>query len=278
MEKTKKYPIGLQLYSVRSELSRDFEGTLKAVHDMGYDGVEFAGLYGNSPKTVKELCEKYDLAPISAHIPLAEMLEDPEGTFAAYSEIGCKYAAVPYLGVEDRPLQKNYDKTIKNIAALGKIAKKYGIQLMYHNHDFEFVRMADGSYGYDDMFARIPAEDLTAEIDVCWVNVAGEDPCDYLKKYSQRIPVVHLKDFVMKGKSAKNLYNLIGMEESEKADDESFSFRPVGYGAQNIPAIIDSLDGSVCQWLIVEQAEPSMDKSRLECAKMSIDYLKTIGL
>ncbi|MBE6543674.1 MAG: sugar phosphate isomerase/epimerase [Ruminococcaceae bacterium] len=278
MENTKKYPVGLQLYSVRSDLARDFEGTLKAVSEMGYDGVEFAGLYGNSPKTVKELCEKYGLAPISAHIPLAEMLEDPEGTFAAYSEIGCKYAAVPYITVEDRPLQKNYDNTVENIKVLGEKAKKYGIQLMYHNHDFEFVRMADGSYGYDDMFSRIPAELLTAEIDVCWVNVAGEDPCDYLVKYADRIPVVHLKDFVMSGKKAGNLYNLIGMEEAEKADEDAFAFRPVGYGAQDIPAIIASLEGSVCQWLIVEQDEPSLNKSRLECAKLSRDYLKTIGI
>lgn len=278
MEKNKKYPVGLQLYSVRSDLARDFEGTLKAVHEMGYDGVEFAGLYGHSPSEIKELCEKYDLVPISAHIPLAEMLADPEGTFASYSEIGCKYGAVPYIGVEDRPMQKNYDKTVENINTLGQISKKYGIQLMYHNHDFEFVRMADGTYGYDDMFSKIPTENLTAEIDVCWVNVAGEDPCDYLKKYSDRIPVVHLKDFVMKGKTAKNLYNLIGMEESEKADEEAFSFRPVGYGAQNIPAIIESLEGSVCQWLIVEQDEPSMGKERLECAKMSREYLKSIGV
>lgn len=278
MEKTKKYPIGIQLYSVRSDLANDFEGTLKAISEMGYDGVEFAGLYGKTPEQVKELCAKYNLVPISAHIPLAEMQSDPDKTFAAYNAIGCKYAAVPYLGTEDRPLQKNYDETVKSIDFLGKKAKEYGIQLMYHNHDFEFVKLENGEYGFDDMYSRIPKEYLTAEIDVCWVNVAGEDPCDYLKKYSDRIPVVHLKDFVMKGKNAGNLYNLIGMEEGEKSDEEAFSFRPVGYGAQDIPGIIESLEGSVCQWLIVEQDEPSMGRSRLECAKMSIDYLKSLNI
>ncbi|MBR7078204.1 MAG: sugar phosphate isomerase/epimerase, partial [Clostridia bacterium] len=64
-----KFPIGLQLYSVRDDLAADFEGTLKAVAEMGYDGVEFAGLCGKSAEEAKALCEKYGLVPVSAHIP-----------------------------------------------------------------------------------------------------------------------------------------------------------------------------------------------------------------
>lgn len=277
MKKSKDYFLGLQLYSVRSDLARDFEGTLKAVSEMGYDGVEFAGLYGKSAQEVKALCEKYDLVPISAHIPLAEMLADPENTFETYRMIGCKYAAVPYIGVEERPLHKNYDKTVDDIKSLCEVAKSKGISLMYHNHDFEFVRLENGEYGYDDMFSRIPSDLLKPEMDVCWVKVAGEDPAEYLKKYCDRIPVVHFKDFVMPGSKAQNMYNLIGMEEVKRDDeDDSFAFRPIGYGAQNVQSLFEALDGSVCEWIIVEQDEPSLNKSRLECAKMSIDYLKSL--
>ncbi len=278
MKNAKKYLVGLQLYSVRSDLARDFEGTLKKISEMGYDGVEFAGLYGKSGEEVKELCAKYNLIPISAHIPLSEMNSDPDNVFSLYKSIGCSYAAVPYIGTEERPLHPNYDATVEKIRELGLISKKTGIQLMYHNHDFEFVRLDNGVYGIDDLYSKIPSDLLTAELDLCWVNVAGEDPCDYLKKYSERIPVVHFKDFVMPGKKADKLYNLIGIEETETSsgDEESFSFRPVGYGVQNVPAMLDALDGSVCEWIIVEQDEPSMGKSRLECAKMSIDYLRSI--
>ncbi len=277
MKKIKDYLIGLQLYSVRSNLANDFEGTLKAVSEMGYDGVEFAGLYGKSANEVRELCEKYGLVPISAHVPLAEMLENPEKTFETYKQIGCSYVAVPYIGVAERPLNANYDKTVENIGDLGRIAKSKGLKLMYHNHDFEFVRLENGEYGYDDMFSRIPSDLLTVEMDVCWVKVAGEDPVNYLRKYSDRIPVVHFKDFVMPGSKAQNMYNLIGMEEVKSEGEESFSFRPVGYGAQNVPSLVDALDGSVCKWIIVEQDEPSMGKSRLECAKMSIEYMKSLN-
>lgn len=273
----KKYSIGLQLYSVRSDLYRDFEGTLKKVAGMGYDSVEFAGLYGKSAAEVKTLCQKYGLDPVSAHVGLSEMLADPDGVFETYKEIGCRYIAVPYLPAEDRPLTPNYGNVVASIAALTKKAKAYGLQMLYHNHDFEFVRLPSGEYGYDDLFSRIP--DLGAEIDVCWVNVAGEDPAAYLKKYAARIPVVHFKDFVMPGKKAKNLYALIGQEEpQDKASEEDFQYRPLGCGAQDLPALIAALEGSVCGYVIVEQDEPSMGKTRLECAEISRNNLRPLGL
>ena len=270
----KKYSIGVQLYSVRSDLARDFEGTLKGIAEMGYDSVEFAGLYGRTPAEVRALCEKYKLDPASAHVSLDEMRADPDGVFAAYREIGCRYIAVPYLGTSDRPGAPGYETTVSSVAELTKKAKDFGLTMMYHNHDFEFVRLENGKYGYDDLFDRVP--DLCAQIDTCWVNVAGEDPSAYLKKYAARIPVVHFKDFVMPGKKAENLYNLIGQEEKAPADAGQFEFRPVGYGAQNVPEMLKALEGSVCRYIIVEQDEPSMNKSRMECVRMSIDYLKTI--
>ncbi|MBO4323004.1 MAG: sugar phosphate isomerase/epimerase, partial [Clostridia bacterium] len=75
----KKFPIGIQVYSVRKEASEDFAGTLSKIRDFGYDGVEFAGLYGNTPAEVRAICEKYSLNPISAHGPYVDMLKDPAG-------------------------------------------------------------------------------------------------------------------------------------------------------------------------------------------------------
>lgn len=273
----KKFPVALQLYSVRDQMAKDFEGTLDSVAKMGYDGVEFAGLFSKSAEQVRELCLQYHLNPISAHVPLGEMLEDPDKTFATYKEIGCSYIAVPYLGGKDRPGKENYGATVENVRMLAKKSKAYGLQMMYHNHDFEFVRLENGKYGFDDLYDQIPADLLTAEIDTCWVNVAGEDPAAYVRKYSGRIPVVHLKDFVMPGKKPAHLYALIGMkEEQNKGDSDAFSFRPVGYGAQNIPEILRASEEAESVWLVVEQDDPSLGKTSLECAAMSIGYLKSL--
>lgn len=271
-----KLPIALQLYSVRDVMEKDFEGTLSKVAELGYDGVEFAGLFGFSAEKVRELMQKYKLVPISAHVPYYDMLRNTTAVLSDYKKIGCEYVAVPYLTEECRPGTDGFDSTIKGIRKIGEAAKGLGIQLLYHNHDFEFVKLGN-NYALDVLYDTIPAALLQTELDTCWVRVGGEDPTAYIKKYSGRTPVVHLKDYVGQ-KGSGPVYQLIGMDEKESAADEkqTFEFRPVGYGVQDFKGIVSASEKSGAKWLVVEQDEPSMGKSSLECAKMSIDYLKKI--
>jgi sugar phosphate isomerase/epimerase len=107
------------------------------------------------------------------------------------------------------------------------------------------------------------------------VNVGGENPVDYLLKYTGRANIVHLKDFV--GSRTENMYALIGIDEGEKKDTKGkFEFRPVGYGVQDFPAILDAGEKAGAKWVVVEQDEPSMGKTPLECAEMSINYLRSL--
>ena len=268
-------PIALQLYTVRDNLAEDFAGTLMAVKAMGYDGVEFAGLYGNDPATIRNLLAEIGLVAVSAHVPYAELITDAENTLKAYKEIGCNYVAVPYMTEEYRPGHEKFEEAIESIRKIAEVAKKVGITLLYHNHDFEFAKV-NGEYGLDIMYREIPADLLETEIDTCWVNVAGEDPADYVRKYTGRAPVVHLKDFT--GERSNNMYKLIGLNEEKKNGEENkFEFRPVGYGKQDFVKIIAASEDAGAKWLVVEQDEPSMGKTRLECAEMGRAYLKTIG-
>jgi sugar phosphate isomerase/epimerase len=91
----KDFKVALQLYSVREDMKADFEGTLKTVKEMGYDGVEFAGLFRKDAEEIRQLCEKYELIPISAHVPYEDMLKS--GTLEAYQQIGCSYVVVPHV-------------------------------------------------------------------------------------------------------------------------------------------------------------------------------------
>lgn len=272
-------PIAVQLYSVRDSMEENFVETLKKIKEMGYDGVEFAGLFGNSPDYVRGVLDTLGLVPVSAHVPLDEMLADPEKCFADYQTIGCKFVAVPYVTPERRPGAEDFEKTVGEIAHLGETARKYGITLLYHNHDFEFVRV-DGEYGLDVLYSKIPADYLQTEIDTCWVNVAGVDPSEYVLKYTGRAPVVHLKDFNISGKLPDKLYALIGLDEEEdnnKEEKGSFAFRPAGHGMQDVPAILDASVRAGAGWIVVEQDEPSMGLSRMDSVKTSREYLKSIG-
>jgi len=268
------YPVAIQVYSVRDDASRDLYATLKELKKMGYDGVEFAGLYGNAPEKVKEMCEEIGLVPLSAHVPYLDMIADPEGVLSAYATIGCKFVAVPYLTEEYRPGTPRFAEVIENVKILGAAAKKLGMQLLYHNHDFEFTKI-DGKYALDILYDSVSEDLLKTELDTCWVNVGGEDPAEYLLKYAGRAPVVHLKDFV--GSRSENMYELIGIEKKAEAASEKFELRPVGSGKQDFPAILAAAEKSGVTWVIVEQDLPSMGLTPMECAAKSRAYLKSIG-
>ncbi len=273
-----KLPVAVQLYSVRDEMEKDFAGTIRQMKEIGYDGVEFAGLFGQKPEDVKALCEEIGIVPISAHVPYYDMLENPEAVLADYATIGCKYVAVPYLTPECRPGTDGFAATVEGIRKIAEAAKALGIQLLYHNHDFEFVTL-DGEYALDILYSTIPADLLQTEIDTCWVNVAGVNPAEYIEKYANRSPVVHLKDF-KKSESSNGgqLYKLIGIdEEEEQADEDAFSFMPVGYGCQDFPEILAAAENAGAQWVVVEQDQPAKDDTALNSVKLSREYLKTLG-
>ena len=113
------YPVAIQVYSVRDDAAKDLYATLKELKKMGYDGVEFAGLYGNDPQRVREMCEELELVPISAHVPYLDMVADPEGVLSAYATIGCKFVAVPYLTEEYRPGTPKFSEVIENVKIIG---------------------------------------------------------------------------------------------------------------------------------------------------------------
>ena len=267
-------PVAVQVYSVRDNASKDLRGTLVAIKEMGYDGVEFAGLYGNSPAQIKAMCEEIGLVPVSAHVPYVDLVADTEGVLKQYAEIGCKFVAVPYLMPEHRPDSDQFPTVVENIGKIGKVAKALGIQLLYHNHDFEFMKL-DGKYALEVLYDTVPADLLQTELDTCWVNVGGEEPAAYVRKFTDRAPVVHLKDFY--GEKSEDMYELIGIEKKAPARPGNFEFRPVGSGLQDFPAILAAAEDAHAQWVVVEQDSPSMGLTPMECIKKSREYLKTLG-
>ena len=273
---TEELPVALQLYSVRGDLEADFLGTLCKVSEIGYDGVEFAGLYGNEPAQIKQWCDSLGLVPISAHVPLAEMLADIDKVIADYKAIGCEYIVVPYVTEERRPGGELFMQMVEEIRAIGQKVKEAGLVLLYHNHDFEFRKLENGQCGLDYLYENIPADLLQTELDQCWVKYAGYEPVEYLQKYSGRSPVVHLKDFYLQGEQEGDPYALIGLNEGEKKANTAFEFRPLGHGLQDIPAIIAASEAAGSKWLVVEQDNPSMGKTAFESVQMSMDYLNSL--
>ena len=272
-----KLPIAVQLYSVRGDMEADFKGTLQKVKALGYDGVEFAGLFGNDPAQVNAWCKEIGLVPISAHVPLADMLADIDKVIADYKAVGCTYIVVPYVTEERRPGGELFLQMVEEIRTIGQKCKEAGLTLLYHNHDFEFKKLESGEYGLDYLYSNVPADLLQTELDECWVKYSGLNPAEYLLKYSGRSPVVHLKDYNLEGEMEGDPYALIGLNEGQEKKSSAFEFRPLGKGMQDVPSIIDAAHKAGSKWLVVEQDEPSMGLAPMECITVSMEYLKSIG-
>ena len=272
-----KLQVAVQVYSVRDDAEKDFRGTVKKLKDMGYAAVELAGMYGMTAAEIRQILDEEGLTALSAHVPYQAFQADLQKTVADYAAIGCRYIAIPYLMEEDRPGGEKYEETLKFIEEIGRAANAAGMTLLYHNHDFEFVKMPNGAYGLDDMYTRVDAALLQTEIDTCWVNVAGEEPSAYVRKYAGRCPVVHLKDFFMEGK-VEDKYELIGIEEKKKVREEGrFEFRPVGHGMQDMPSIVKAAAESGADWVVVEQ-DQSVGRTPMEAVEMSRKFLAGLGL
>jgi sugar phosphate isomerase/epimerase len=267
----------LQLYNVRDELAEDFEGTLQKVAALGYEQVELAGLHGRTAAAFRAGLDKAGLKAVSAHVPYQDMLAAPEKVIGDYKALGCQFIAIPYLADEDRSTGNHYEEVKQGIAKLCEEAKRQGLVMLYHNHDFEFAQYK-GKYALDDLYDSIPPGLLQTEIDTCWVKVAGVDPAAYIRKYSGRAPVVHLKDFYLpQGLKAENPYELIGQEQkAAPRPTEGFEFRAVGSGIQDIPAILKAAGEAGARWVVVEQDRPSAGKTALDCARDSLAYLKSL--
>lgn len=253
---SKTLPIAMQVYSVREEAERDFAGTMKKLGEMGYDGVELAGLYGKSAEEIRDSVKAAGLTAISAHVSYDELTGDLEKTLQDYETIGCRYIAIPWLGEDRRFGAALYEETLKMLPVIAEGCKKHGMTLLYHNHDFEFAKTPDGTYMLDQLYADVPADVLGAEPDTCWIKVGGPDPSDWLKKYSGRCPLVHVKDF--------------------QRTADGVELLALGEGEQDFPTLVKTAKECGAQWLIIEQDDHPYG-TPMGNMKKSLDYLKEIG-
>lgn len=277
-------PVGIQLYSVRTDLEKDFYGTLKKISDMGYTGVEFYGeYYGKTPVEVKAICTELGLIPFSNHVPFQQMMDDIDKVIEENTILGVQYIVFPYMDAESRPGvdPERFKETVRKIGEVGQKVRQAGFQLLYHNHDFEFALLPDGTTGHDYIFSSNSPENVQMELDACWSDYAGYPPTEIIKKYANRVPIVHFKNYQLEGKIDSDPYALIGVsgEGNTSGGGGSFEYRPLGDGQMDMLQVIEVASENGVRWLCVEQDEPVKGAAdRFEGPARSIAFLREHGL
>ncbi|MBQ7376847.1 MAG: sugar phosphate isomerase/epimerase [Clostridia bacterium] len=278
----KKFNVGIQLYGVRNAMAEDFEGTLKAFKEMGYDYVEFAGYFGKTSEEIKALLDKYGLTCISVHQGLDFYNDDVQGAIDYLKGFGVEYSVIPWYGKDALAGTDKWDATVARFTEVAKALKANGMKLGYHNHDFEFETY-NGKYLHDYIFETVGLDLIFPEIDTCWVHYAGIRPEEKLYQFKGNVPVVHLKDFVCKNLGAGPVYDLIDKNgnsmKGASREDNGFEFCPLGRGRQDFAAILKACEECGTETVIVEQDRTYDGMTEMEAAKIARDYLRdTFGL
>jgi sugar phosphate isomerase/epimerase len=244
--------IGLQLYTVRRELEKDFEGTLAKVAALGFSEVEFGAYFNRTPQQVKSTLAKNNLTAPAVHVLTAALRSNLQQTIDAAKTIGHRYVVCAYLLPEERKSLDDYKRLVDLFNDAGRRLNKAGLQFGYHNHDFEFTPI-EGKIPYDLILAGTDPKTVKMEMDLYWITKAGQSPLKYFSAHPGRFPLVHLKDM--------------------DATPTRF-FTEVGRGTINFKEIFAGSDKAGIKHYFVEQDETP--GSPFASIKMSIDYLKQL--
>ena len=239
--------IGVQLYTVRSLLAKDFEGTLASLARIGYREVEFAGLYDRAPADIHAILEREGLMAPAGHYPLEALRDDPNRTLDTAAELGHRYVVVAWLAEADRNSADALRRTADTFNRIGGAAAARDLRFAYHNHDFEF-RPVGNELPFDVLLAETDPGLVWYEMDLFWITKGGKDPLDYFARHPGRFPLVHVKD----------------MAAGEKMVD-------VGAGAIDWPRLFARRAQAGIEHYFVEHDEPG---DPLASVTTSFEYLR----
>jgi sugar phosphate isomerase/epimerase len=184
--------LGLQLYTVRNEMGKDFEGTLAKVAAAGYREVEFAGYFDHAPKDVRAILDRHKLTAPSTHVDYASVETKLAQVIETSHVIGHKFVVNPWIDEEMRKQPDVWKRMAATFNKAGEACKKAGLQFAYHNHHFEFVPV-NGVMPFDQLLKECDGDLVKMELDLCWITVARQDPLLYFQRYPGRFPLVHVK-------------------------------------------------------------------------------------
>lgn len=257
---------GMTLYTVRDDMKKDPKGVLKTVSEIGYKNIEATDyadrkFYGMAPVEFKNYVKSLGLNSLSTHQPTANY-DNIDNMIADVKAAGFKYLVIPVppmghfkynAATKTLGMDPDLDFVVKFLNTVGKKCQAAGLQLLYHNHDFEFKKDTNGIVPIEYFLTKTNPQYVNFQMDLYWVTKAGADPIAYFEKYPGRFKIWHVKDMDTQGR-----------------------FAPVGTGTIDFARILAKKDVSGMKYYIVEQ-DNTFDLKPLEAIKISREGLKKFG-
>jgi sugar phosphate isomerase/epimerase len=266
-------PIGLQLYSVRDILPKDYQGTLKKLSPLGYQEVEAAGFFSHTAIEVKQAMSRAGLHCVSAHYSLKDLLAQFDPTIQFGKDLGLQYivCSSPWFKDPSRvrdPGSRSARESMtlddwkwnaEQFNRIGEQVNGAGMNFAYHNHTPEF-RSENGVMFYDEILRLTDPAKVSMELDCGWAAVAGQNPADLLTHYPDRIKLLHVKDF-----------KLTPSTTPANAPPST----ELGHGTIDYHSIFAAAKKASIKHAFVEQEE--FDMPPMEALRIDADYMRTFN-
>lgn len=247
-------PIALQLFTIRDFAEQDLHAALAQTAEIGFAGVEFAGLFGHSPASVRQTLDRVGLRACGSHTSLQRLNADIEECIDEVRTLGTDLVVIPYLTEEYRS-EPGYRQAVREMLGIAEVLRTRGLRLAYHHHNFEFHTLGpDSARRGIDILVESPADRILLEIDVYWCRHGGADPLKFLTRHVRRTPLVHLKDM---------------------RDARSRKFTEIGSGIIRFEPILKTAAAGGVEWFIVEQDSDFCGTS-LESSRRSLEALRRL--
>lgn len=252
--------IALQLHTVRhsTKTPTDFAASLARVKKIGYQTVELAGTGPVTEAELRRMLDGEGLTPCALHDNIRAILSETDKTVDRLGTLGCRYAVIPYPNGIDLTDITALADFIREMDAAGRTLREAGFGLTYHNHELEFHRV-QGKTVLDWIFDGTTPDNLTGELDTHWVQRGGGDSVAWCRRLKGRLPLLHLKDYVISGPNHEP------------------RFAEIGSGNLDMPAIVKAAEDSGCQWFIVEQ-DNCYGADPFDCLATSYRYMEHLAV
>ncbi|HUK83488.1 MAG TPA: sugar phosphate isomerase/epimerase [Verrucomicrobiae bacterium] len=246
--------VAAQLYTVRDfcKTPADIAASLKKIRAIGYQAVQLSGLGPIAETELTRMLTRERLTCCATHEPSEEILNEPERVVAHLQKLGCHLTAYAWpAGIKFDTLA-DVTAFAARLNAAGKALHDAGMVLCYHNHHIEFRRVG-GRVVLEILFAETDPRYLQGEPDTYWVQHGGGDPVEWCARLKNRLPIIHLKDYIVTAENKP-------------------TFAEIGNGNLNWKKIIPAAEAAGCQWFCVEQDTCPGDP--FDSLKQSFDYIK----
>ena len=241
----------LQLYSVRDHMGQDPEGTLKKLREIGYQYVELAGTAGMSTTAFKEVLDELGMSAISTHHSLDHVVNNVDAVISDARHFGMEYVVIPWHGADSAD---GWADAGKRMNEAGEVLREARLRLCYHNHAHEFD-LFDGKTAFDILFDNAEPEHLGLELDTAWAAIAGEDVAALITRFTNRIPLIHLKDY--------------------KVVDSANVLTELGHGVIDWNSVLEAAKNAGVVWHIAELDQSETDS--LESAAINYKFMRDMA-